>query len=73
MCNNLKPDLVRMNADIKFGESLTIGSQDIELKQNFGANQDHNSGTILWKMPCNNPRLDPVNMNAYKKLVKICQ
>ena len=38
MCNNPKLDLVNMNADVKFGEILPIGSQDIEW--NFlGANQ----------------------------------
>ena len=44
MCNNPKLDLAKMNADIKFGEILSIGSQDIEQKQNFGANQ----GPSLW-------------------------
>ena len=39
MCNNLNLDLVHMNAYIKFGEILPIGSQDIELKQNFNINQ----------------------------------
>ena len=39
MRNNLKQDLAKMNADIKFCEILTIGSQDIERKRNFGANQ----------------------------------
>ena len=38
-CNNPKLDLVNMNAYIKFGENLSICSQDIELKQNFGVNQ----------------------------------
>ena len=33
-CNNLK-----MNAYIKFSEILLIGSQDIELKRNFGVNK----------------------------------
>ena len=35
MCNNPKQDLVNMNAYIKFGEILSIGSQDIERKRNF--------------------------------------
>ena len=39
MCNSPQQDLAKMNADIKFGEILTIGSQDIERKRNFGANQ----------------------------------
>ena len=32
MCNNPKLDLVNMNAYIKFGEILSICSQDIERK-----------------------------------------
>ena len=39
-----------MNAYIKFGEILPIGSQDIEQKQIFGVNQ----GLYVWKMMCNN-------------------
>ena len=38
-CNNPTLDLVSINAYIKFGEILSIGSQDIELKQNFGVNK----------------------------------
>ena len=38
MCNNLKLDLVNINAYIKFGENLSICSQDIEQKQNSGIN-----------------------------------
>ena len=44
MCNNPKLDLAKIKADIKIGEILPIGSQDIEHKQNFGANQ----GPFLW-------------------------
>ena len=40
MCNNLKLDLAKMiNAFIKFGEIILIGSQDIEQKLNFGINK----------------------------------
>ena len=39
MCNNLNVNIVNMNAYIKFGKILSICSQDIELKQNFGVNQ----------------------------------
>ena len=40
MCNNPKLDLAKMNAYIKFGEILSIGSQDhIERKQNLGVNK----------------------------------
>ena len=44
MCNNPKLDLVNMIAYIKFDEILSIGSQDIERKQNFGVNK----GPLLW-------------------------
>ena len=39
MCNNPKLDLANMNAYIKFGDILSICSQDIKRKQNFGVNQ----------------------------------
>ena len=52
MCNNPKPDLARMNADIKFSEFLSICFQNIEQKQNFGYIKGHNSGTHLRKMTC---------------------
>ena len=38
-CNNPTLDLVNMNAYIKFGENLSICSQDIERKRNSGENQ----------------------------------
>ena len=38
-CNNHKLDLVNMIAYIKYGEILSIYSQDIERKRNFGLNQ----------------------------------
>ena len=37
--NNPNIDLVNINASTKFGEILSICSQDIERKQNFGVNQ----------------------------------
>ena len=67
MCNNPKLDLVNMNAYIKFGEILQIGSRDVEWKRNIGINQGHNSTTNIWKMTCNNPKLDLININAYIK------
>ena len=39
MCNNPKLELVNMNAYIKSGENLSICSQYIERKRNFGVNQ----------------------------------
>ena len=38
-CNNPKLDLVNSNAYIKFGEIMSICSQDIERKRNLGVNQ----------------------------------
>ena len=37
--NDINVDLVNINAHIKFGEILSICSQDIERTQNLGANQ----------------------------------
>ena len=38
-CNNPKLDLVNMNAYVKFGESMSVRSQDIERKRSIDANQ----------------------------------
>ena len=37
--NNLKLDLVNVDMHTKFGQIRSIGSQDIERKQNFDVNQ----------------------------------
>ena len=37
--NNPKPDLVNVDVHTKFGQTLSICSQDIERKQNFDVNQ----------------------------------
>ena len=50
MCNSLNLDLVNMNAYTKIGEILSICSQDIERKQNFGVNQVPYFGTNVGKM-----------------------
>ena len=39
MCDNPQIDLVNINAYINFGEKMSVSSQDIERKQNFGVNQ----------------------------------
>ena len=39
-CNNPKLDLVNMNAYIKFGEILSISSQDIEWKRIYDRGND---------------------------------
>ena len=71
MCDNPKVDLGNMNAYIKFGEILSISSQDIEWKRNFEVNQ----GPFLWykcaKKMCNNPNVDLVNINAFIKFGEI--
>ena len=70
-CNNPKLDVVNLNAYIKFGENMSICSQNIEWKRSFGVNQ----GTLLFtnfaKMTCHNPKLDLVNLNAYIKFDEI--
>ena len=38
-CTDPKIDVVNINAYLKFGEILSICSQDIEQKQTFGVNQ----------------------------------
>ena len=63
--NNFNINLVNINAYIKFGESLSIFSQDIEPKQSFFYTKGHKSGTNLRKMMSNNPKLEIANMNAY--------
>ena len=37
--NNPNLELVNINAHVKFGEIMSICSQDIERKRNFGVNQ----------------------------------
>ena len=44
MCKNLNVNLVNIYAYIKYGEILSICSQDIERKRNFDVNQ----GPLLW-------------------------
>ena len=41
LCNNPKLDLVNMNANIKFGEILPFGSQDIDAYIKFGDNMSN--------------------------------
>ena len=82
MRNNYKLDLVTINVNkiwwnsiklfyIKFGEILSICSQDIVWKQILTKIKGHNSGANVGKMMCNNPKLDLVNMNVYIKFGKI--
>ena len=40
MCNNPNLDFVNINAYIEFGENLSVCSQDIEQKRNYGVHQE---------------------------------
>ena len=66
-CNNPKLDLVNMNAYIKFGEILSICSQHIEQKHNFGIIKGHNSVTKLQKQ---NSDINQGSYLCYKSLRK---
>ena len=54
---NPNVDVVNMNAYIKFGEILSICSQDIEQKRYFGVIKGHDSGISVQKMTCINSKL----------------
>ena len=75
MCNNHNLDRIKMNAYIKFGEILSLCSQDIERNRNLIMNKiqtlvkGHNFITNAWKMMCNNPNQDLININVYTKIV----
>ena len=71
-CNSPNLDLVNMNAHIKFGEIMSICSQDIERETKFW--QKSRAITLVQKfgkMTCNNPILGLVNMNTYIKFCEI--
>ena len=63
--NNSNLDLVNSNAQTKFGQILSMSSQDNE---NLTQIKGHNSVTNLRKMTGYNPKLDLVNINAHKKI-----
>ena len=60
-----------MNAYIKFGELMTIVLKILRGNKNLEQIKDHNSGTNVRKMLCDNPNVDLVNMNAYIKCGEI--
>ena len=65
--NNPKVDLVSLNSYTKFGQNLSICSQDIEQKQAFGVKS--------WAITPNNQNLDLFNMNAcikFDDILSIC-
>ena len=59
-CNNIDVDLVNMNAYIKFGEILSICSQDFERKQNYDGMTDGMTDNP-------NPILPPFSKRGYKQ------
>ena len=69
--NNPKLDLVNVDVHTKFGQILSIRSQDIERKRNSGINEGpskgNNSSTNLGKMTCTDTYEDTVNIDAYAK------
>ena len=73
MGNNPKLDLVNVDVYTKFGQILSIGSQDIERKLNkiLMSINGSNSVKILQKMTGNNPKLDLVNVDVHTKFGQI--
>ena len=70
--NNPNVDLVSINSIMKFGQNLSICSQDIEQKQIFVVKSRATTLVQMFgKMMCNNPNVDLVNMNAYTKFGEI--
>ena len=69
--NNPKLDLVNVDVQTKFGQILSICSQDIERKQILTLIKGHNSVKILRKMTGNNPKLDLVNVDVHIKFGQI--
>ena len=66
---NPKLGLVDVDVHTKFGQILSIRSQDIERKLN--SDVKHNSIKILRKMTGNNPKLDLVNVDVNTKFGQI--
>ena len=70
--NNPKLDLVNVDVHTKFGQILSIRSQDIERKNEILTSiKVHNSVKILRKMTGNNTKLDIVNVDVHTKFGQI--
>ena len=73
--NNPNLDFINIYAHIKWLQILSISFQDIEQKRNSERNSDisqgNNSIINVWKIMCNNPNLDLVSIDAYRKFGKI--
>ena len=66
--NNPKLDLVNVNVHTKFGQILSICSQDIERKRNsdvnIGPSKGNNSSANLGKLTCVDMLVDITNIYA---------
>ena len=69
--DNPKLDLVNVDVHTKFGQILSIGSQDIERNKILTSIKGRNSIKILRKMTGNNPELDHVNVDEHTKFGQI--
>ena len=65
MGNNPKLDLVNVDVHTKFGQILSIHSQDIEQNEILMSIKGRNSVKILQKMKGNNAKLDLVNADVH--------
>ena len=67
--NNPKLDLVNVDVHTKFGQILSIRSQDIERKQNFGNNEGpskgNNSSANFGKLTCIYTLIIPTLLISY--------
>ena len=71
MGNNPKLDLFNVDVHTKFGQILSIRSQDIERKQILMSIKGRNSDKILQNMTGNNPKLDLVDDDVHTKFRQI--
>ena len=69
--NNPKLDLVNIDVHTKFGQILSIRSQDLEWKQILTSIKGRYSIKILRKIMGNNPKLDLVNVDVHTKFGQI--
>ena len=68
MLYNPNLDLVNANVYTKFGQILSIGSQDIERKRNSDINQGRNSVVNLRNLTLYNPNLDIIYVKCVYKI-----
>ena len=69
--NNPKLDLVNVDVHTKFGQVLSIRSQDIEQNEILMSIKGRNSVKVLRKMTGNNPKLGLVDVNVHTKFGQI--